>query len=154
MHQTITRTGAVVYRTKLLTVAQAAAFAACLTANESRFTEVGTARSERAKGEADHFVTYRPVSVQRQADLIAHVQGERADRAANEGAAYEFMLDKDGGRPFWWVFNPVSGETYEVTPECCSCPDYTFRCQRAGLSCKHMVTLQDRLREGGGNTRN
>jgi hypothetical protein len=125
-----------------MTLARAAAFSKCLEANDD-FSVVAIEESQRAKGEARWFVVFVPVNPQRLADIADRQQDARAQRAADEGANYLFALDKDAGRPFFWVFNPKSGETYEVDPRGhCSCPDFQYRCEVAGLRCKHLVAVQ------------
>src|SRR5207248_8599080 len=120
----------------------AARFAQCVSANP-RFTEVSVGSSSRAKGDACWFVSFRPVSEERQADMAARQQMPREERALTEGSAYVWVLDKDGGRAFFWLMS-ASGEVYEVDPQgrSCSCPDYRYRCEGTGLKCKHLVALE------------
>lgn len=140
-HETI-QAGRVVYRTKLMTETRAAAFAACLTANGARFESVEVVRSERAKGDADHFVTFLPVSETRQYGMVVSQLEARAERAQAEGAAYLFLADKDAGRAFFHCFNPVSSEIYEVSETSCSCPDWTYRASKIGVPCKHQLAAE------------
>jgi hypothetical protein len=135
-------TGAIVYRTVLLPLAQAANFAKCLQANQTRFCDVEITPSARSKSEK-FFVQFRPVSTDRQGALYQQQYDARKDRAAVEGAEYIFWKDTDNPGTDW-CFNPVSGETYQVSTFECSCPDHQFRCKPAGLLCKHQQarTLQ------------
>lgn len=135
------------YRTKLLTTDQAWRFAKCVKANIARFdpASVAVIHNSRAKGARRYYVTFAPARTERVAALVAGEQDKRLARAMEQGADYVFLADKDGGRPFWWVWNPVSGETYEVSSDGCSCPDHEYRCRHAGVACKHRLTLLARL---------
>lgn len=65
-------------------------------------------------------------------------------RAMEEGACYVFALDIDCSRPFYWIFNPKSGETYQTDSMTCSCPDFEYRCKKIagyGVLCKHIQAL-------------
>ena len=138
-HVTITTDGAICYRSKTMTVERAAAFARCLAANAERFTsvEIVLARTK----ETAYFVQFRPVNPERQGDIYEQQWNVRAERAQQEGAEYIFWRDADKAG-VTWCFNPQSGETYEVTPFSCTCPDYHYRCEKAGLHCKHQHALQ------------
>jgi hypothetical protein len=131
---TITQAGAIVYRTKNMDIAHAAAFARCIEANNGRFTSVEIVEA-RTKEEA-YFVTFRPVSPERQGDMYEQQWNVRKERAEQEGAEYIFWRDTDNPGTDW-CFNPKSGETYQVSTFSCSCPDYVYRCEKAGLLCKH-----------------
>lgn len=137
-HTAIQTDGSIVYRTKLMPLTRAASFARCLDGN-TRFTSVMLEKPAKAKADK-FFVTFRPANPERQTALYQTEWDKREARAENEGGDYIFWKDPDGR--FWWVFNPLSGETYELTPFSCSCPDYQFRCNKAGLHCKHMHALQ------------
>ena len=126
------------FRTKLMEQSQAERFARCLRANP-RFANVELVTSKAAKSERNVFVAFEPASEERQAELLGQVQGEREVRAATEGQHYVFCLDTS--RRFFWVYNPKSQETYEVTPESCSCADHVYRCRAQGLKCKHSLAL-------------
>ena len=68
----------------------------------------------------------------------------RRIRAMEEGACYVFALDMDSTRPFYWTFNPLSGETYQTDTMTCSCPDFQYRCKKLvgyGVLCKHVQAL-------------
>ena len=134
----ITSEGAVAYRTTNMPLARAAAFARCVTANTTRFCDVAIVQA-RTKEVAYH-VTFRPVSVLRQGDLYEAQWAARCAKAASEGADYIYWRDDDCPGS-WWVFNPISGETYTVCVFSCSCPDYHYRAGRAGVACKHMQAL-------------
>lgn len=137
---TINPDGAIVYRTKTMELTRAAAFAQCIQANGTRFESVEIVESKHTKEES-YFVTFRPVNTERQGDLYEAQWNVRKERAAEEGADYIFWKDTD--RPMvHWCFNPKSGETYEVTPFGCTCPDYYYRCSKAGLHCKHIHALE------------
>ncbi len=139
MSQTITSTGAICYRTKLMELARAAAFARCIGGNTDRFADVTIEESGRARSDAKFFVQFRPISRERQEALYGAQFDLRTQRAEAEGADYIFW--QDDSRRFWWCFNPKSGETYEVSAGGCTCPDHEFRCKRAGLQCKHVQAL-------------
>lgn len=141
-HTTIGPDGRVTYRTSLFTLqAKAQSFARCLTAN-NRFERVLVHASQTAKT-PKWFVTFEPTSESRKDAIHAGQQDARAQRAAEQ--EFIFWPDPDrrtvNGDPlFWWCFSLSSGETYEVSPlGGCTCPDYQFRCQCAGLQCKHML---------------
>lgn len=142
--QSLTHRG-LVYRTKLLTTDQAWRFATCLKAN-SRFTDVLMVHSSRATGPRRYYVAYRPSNPDRQAELTAHQQQSREERALAEGSGYTWVRDGNAARPFFWCLS-TSGEVYEVDPKggTCSCPDFECRCRRAGISCKHLLALQNGL---------
>jgi hypothetical protein len=125
--------GTISYRTKPMPLHKARAFARCVDSNP-RFVDV-TIREARTR-ELCYFVAFRPASVDRCADMWQGQYDTRAGRAEEEGAAYVWLSDESGR--FDWCFNPKSGETYEVSLFDCTCPDYFFRCRKAGLSCKHM----------------
>ena len=135
------------YRTKCLTIEAAARFATCLNAN-ARFTEVEIVESQRAKGEARWFVQFLPASAERQAEMLDRQQATRAERAATQG--FTFLLDKDGGRPFYWCHSHTSGEVYEVAADAsrCGCMDDEWRCRPNGLACKHRLAARAAIREG------
>lgn len=69
--------------------------------------------------------------------------GLRYDRAREEGPELLFSLHESGR---WWDCWSTSGESYEVTPQSCSCPDWV--CQPAGdterkpRACWHMLALR------------
>ena len=82
------------------------------------------------------FVTFEPTAEARKDAIHACQQDARAQRAAEQ----EFIFWPDGDKVnVYWCFSVASGETYEVTLGDCSCPDYQFRCQNAGIQCKHML---------------
>jgi hypothetical protein len=130
----------VFHRTKLLTLAAAAAFARCLGGN-SRFTSVSIEESKRAKSEKRWMVLFQPSNASRQEAMVDRQQDARARRACEQ--PFTFCLDKDAGRPFFWCHSHTSGEVYEVgaNAECCSCPDATYRLRGTGLRCKHQLAL-------------
>ncbi len=136
--------GRIFFRTKLLAFEQAQRFALCLQANTTRFCDVDFLLSEKAMGECAYFVQFRPVNEDRQWEQIERQQSARLFRALEEGACYVFALDIDGPRPFYWCFNPKSGETYQTDSGSCTCPDFHYRCKKleyAALYCKHIHAL-------------
>lgn len=139
-HSFIGSDGVIRYRSKTMPLSLAASFARCLQANETRFCDVEITPAQRTK-EEKFFVQFRPVNPDRQGDLYEAQYNARADRAQAEGMDYIFWADPDAPNTHW-VFNPLSGETYTLTPFSCSCPDYQFRCNAAGLKCKHQHALQ------------
>lgn len=141
---TITTTGQVVYRTKLMDLSRANSFARCISSN-TRFSDVLVERSERAKSEKNCFVTFQPMSEERK-DAIHQAQ---QDARTHRGETQEFIFwqDPDHINSFW-CFSVESGETYQVDLFSCTCPDYVYRCQCAGLTCKHMAAWSKQKREG------
>ena len=139
------------YRTKLMPYPQASRFARCLQANGSRFFNVQVVEQPKARGARDHFVTFSPRSVDSRLRMADEQQEKRANTARAQGADYIFCLDTDGSRPFYRVFNPHSGETYELAGGACSCPDFVYRLSKApwtGVTCKHNVELARRCDSG------
>jgi hypothetical protein len=141
----IAKNGQVVYRTRTLTLNQAAAFARCLQGN-NRFTGVEIIESDRARGAARWFVTFLPSNEVRQEAMAERQQTAREERAAEQ--EFTFVLDKDAGRPFCWCHSHTSGEVYEVKEDTCSCPDWLYRGQRAGIRCKHQIALVSAIDRG------
>lgn len=136
--------GAILYRTCPMEPAQAQRFAKALTANKTRFidVEIEDARTKTTKS----FVTYRPLNPTRQGDLYQAQYDQRLHRAEEEGDNYIFWEDET--ERFWWCLNPLSGETYEVTAFGCTCPDYHYRCEKAGIHCKHQHAKQRQADKG------
>lgn len=135
MESTTNKSG-VHYRTRLLTEPRARSFAAALAANPA-FTLMDVETSPRAKGEARFFVTFRPANAARQQDLQRRQQDTRQARAEAQGSEYLWCPD----RGFLWCLS-TSGEVYEVTPgRSCTCGDFVYRCQGAGLQCKHLLSI-------------
>ena len=136
--------GKIFFRTKLLPFEQAERFARCLTANATRFCEAEWILSEKAKGDKCYFVQFRPANPDRQQEQFGRQDMGRKLRGLEEGPCYEFALDTDSIAPFYWIFNPISGETYQTDLFSCSCPDYQFRCRKLAhgpVHCKHMHAL-------------
>jgi hypothetical protein len=146
-----TSDGFFAYRSRCMEYERAQAFALCLRANSTRFTGVDLSHSERAKGSRSWFVTFAPVNPDRMADIGDRENAARIQRADREGAAYLYMLDVDSPRPFYRVYNPKSGETYELDSSSCSCADFVYRCDKAsgfGLKCKHIHEMTRRFDAG------
>ena len=143
MSTTILKTGEVCYKSKPMNIDRAARFARCIDKN-TRFYGVEIVP---AKAGENFYVQFRTKT-----NSAYEVEfNARAQRAAVEGADYIFWQDADKGN--WWVFNPKSSETYELTLFDCSCPDHEFRCRKAGLHCKHRHALQmylDKVQATGG----
>jgi hypothetical protein len=141
----ITKSGAVAYRTKLFRDdAQAARFARCLNAN-SRFRDVAIVENVRAG--SGSYITFRPVNEERQKDLYMNQHTARLIRGYEQMANYLFVQDSDQVG-LWWCYNLVNEEVYQVTAFDCTCPDYQFRCRRAGLQCKHQHARQAQADNG------
>lgn len=143
--QSISTSGGIVYRTRLMGIRHAEAFAAALRAN-TRFTNVQLVTSLRATTELRYYVEFQPASNDRQADALAREFHKRAGKAATEGAGYIVVADPDTPAGYWLL--SISGETYQLSTArggSCSCPDYCFRAQRAGLPCKHLLALRATL---------
>ena len=138
--QSFTHAG-ITYRTKLMTKEQADRFARCLSGNRA-FTQVQVTEPPRSPGK--FFVSFLPASEQRQAAMKAREQDKREALAGSEGRDYLFVLDDS--RRFFWC-QSTSGEVYETTERGCSCPDFHYRCQRAGVRCKHQLALAQALRD-------
>jgi hypothetical protein len=126
--------GRLSFRTRLLSLNQAAAFARCL-GNNARFTSVEIQTSRRATSEKRYFVTWRPANPARVQVMIDRQQDARSRRAEEQG----FTVCKDTEHDFWHVHSHSSGEVYETTLEGCSCPDWQFRCKANNLACKHQL---------------
>ena len=143
-HSTIREDGKVTYRTSLFVhLARAQAFAKCISAN-SRFESVLVHASTTAKT-PKWFVTFLPTNSDR-ADALHQAQWDaRANRAATEEFLFWPDCDVIG---LWWCFSVASGETYETTIFGCTCPDYTYRCQKAGILCKHQHAWSQQKRDG------
>jgi predicted nucleic acid-binding Zn finger protein len=124
-------------------LAQARSFARCLDCNTGRFQNVEIHRSERSRDEK-FFITFQPVSASRLDALHSRQQEARQLRA--EQQEFIFWQDPDC-KHVYWCFSVASGETYQVTIGDCSCPDYKFRCQIAGIQCKHMLAWSRQRRE-------
>ena len=144
-HTTIDETGAVVYRTKLMEIARAGAYARMIGANAGRFEGVKIVAS--AGKTARYFVQFRPVSVQRQGDIYGAEHQKNAARAEAEGGDYIYWKDPDIARRTW-VFNPASGETYDMWSGICQCPQKQFRLTQAALLCKHEIEMDNRIAAG------
>jgi len=76
----------------------------------------------------------------------AWLQQQRSDRAAKEGAGYQYWVDPDEPRRTWVL--SVSGNVWEMWRGDCDCPDHACRGRKAGLRCKHMIELERRLSAG------
>lgn len=151
MKPIFTQDGFFAFRTRCMSYERAEGFAVCLRANRTRFMNVSLEHSEAAKGERCWFVTFQPVNGDRMADIADREQAARIQRADREGAAYLYMLDVDSPRPFYRVFNPKSGGTYELDSSTCSCPDFSGRLAKVagfGVRCKHQIEMQRRFDVG------
>lgn len=137
---TITSEGAICFRSKIMPLSLASSFAKCIEANASRFTDVSITPAKRTK-EEKYFVQFRPVSADRQGAMYEAEYSARAERAQSEGADYIFWPDADNPGTDW-CFNPISGETYQVSLFDCTCADHVYRCNKAGLVCKHRHARQ------------
>src|SRR5262245_30638995 len=102
----IAKNGTIIYRTKLMDLDHAARFARCLGSN-SRFEQVTIEQSRRATGERCWFVAFAPANIVRQAAMVERQQTAREERAALQD--FDFVLDKDAGRPFCWCHSHTSG---------------------------------------------
>lgn len=77
-----------------------------------------------------------------------HERGARGRwlRALQEGQYYKFSTDEYATMGYW-VYNPFSQETYQVSLAHCSCPDGEYNTAKVG-SCKHRQALALRLMQG------
>lgn len=133
---TIQPDGRITYRTALFqSLSKAQSFARCVQANAVRFERALVHASTTSKI-PKWFVSFEPKSESRKDALHAGQHEARKLRAA----AQEFIFWPDPAvANLYWCFSVSSGETYEVTHGGCSCHDYLYRCQNAGLQCKHML---------------
>jgi len=144
--QTILQGGSLAYRTTLLPLDRAAAFAKMIDANASRFADVEIIRSDRARTEK-YFVQFRPVNRERQQDMYTREWDKNQKRADEQGQDFIYFLNTDNPT-VTFVFNPHSGETWEMFGGHCQCPHKQFRLNAASLSCKHELEA-DRRRAAG-----
>jgi predicted nucleic acid-binding Zn finger protein len=91
-------------------------------------------------------VQFQPENPEQQAAMSERQQDARAQRAADQ--EFDFVLNKDSGRPFCWCHSLSTGEVYETAERSCSCPDWIFRGQRAGIRCKHQIALAGAIVRG------
>lgn len=139
-----TKDGNCYYRTRLLTLARAHSFCACLQANR-RFKCVSVVESTHTA--EMYFVQYQPSNQSRYADLYFEQYRQRELKGQTEGRCYDFHLHEVGGNLFYLCAS-TSGETYEVTPESCSCPDYQYRGKKSGIPCKHIQAYHKQVAIG------
>lgn len=144
-HSFINADGVVMYRTVLLPLTQAAAFARCIGSN-ARFASVAIQRSEKAKTEK-FFVTFRPASDSAAGRLYEAEYNKNVKRADEQGADFIFWQDPDN-QSLEWVFNPYSGETHQIVNGVCQCPHKQFRLSRCGFHCKHEIEHDRRFTAG------
>jgi hypothetical protein len=135
--ETITQNGRLIFRTKVLSQAQAESFCKALTAHRS-FIEVSVEESPRAKGEKRWFVQYLPANLTRQEAMRDRQQSAREERARTQ----QFTFVRDSDHPYYHCLSHATGECYCVTEFSCDCGDATFRCLPNNLSCKHMISLR------------
>ena len=140
--KTLTRKGSG-WRCRLLTLDRAERFAKCLEGN-AQYSGVTIQESTRAKegNPARWFVTWQPSKAERLLALHLTFQDERRQRALEQYPNYVFAVDVPSGGAWVWCCNVETGEVYEVTVRNCTCPDYGWRCEHAGLECKHMIMLE------------
>jgi hypothetical protein len=145
-HTTIETNGSIVYRTQLFSIfSQALSFTKCLAANE-RFSDVTLHRSETAKT-PKWFVTFQPANPLKRGDLYLAEWNKNEKKADEQGGDFVFWQDPDNDHRSW-VFNPISGATYEMTDGCCSCPHKVNRLTNAALHCKHEIERDRRFQAG------
>jgi hypothetical protein len=142
---TITTDGIITYRTTLMTWARAKAFAKCIATN-ANFCDVELLPSAKAKGD-QYYIQFRPVNVERQLDMYQAEWNKNAQRAEVEGGDFIYW-DCAEQRGLSFVFNPKSGQVYEMHQGTCQCPQMTYRCSGAALHCKHMIEKDRRLANG------
>jgi hypothetical protein len=144
--QTLLENGEIFYRTRNLLLDAAARFARCLDANTTRFCRVEIVRNPKAKSDACWFVQFSSVNPDRVKDMYASMEDARQHRAETEGLDYVIVHNDDNPGTFF-VFNPLSGETYEGTTRDCGCSDYAYRMRSIGSICKHSraIILQLKL---------
>jgi hypothetical protein len=112
-------------------------------ANNPRFTEAKPLRMPDGTWRA----MIRPSSLESlfRRCLLASIRKMEA-----EGRGYEFYPRELGAynagetSPPYDCFNPLSGCWYEVREHRCSCPQFSFRLQHIGVSCKHQLEAQRR----------
>jgi hypothetical protein len=143
--------GRIFYRTKLMSADRALSFVSCLSKN-SAFAQVEAVWGTNCKP-GQMFVQFRPASVEAQTRQFATEQNKRVARAATEGTGYVFVASEPGfnprnGKAGYYYCLSTSGEVYEVNHVGCTCPDYRFRCDNAGLLCKHQIACRNAINEG------
>lgn len=138
---TVTLTdGSMVYKTRQMDAGQAERFAKMLAANGN--FEAVTLSDATAKGK--QAVYFRPTGRKAQETLYAAEQDKRTIAAAEQ----EFIFWKDPDGPGHWCYSVGSGETYRVEAFSCTCPDWVYRCDKAGICCKHQQALDMERRAG------
>jgi len=120
------------YRTKLMSQDRARSFARCLEAHPA-FTGALVEESSRSRGK--FLVRYVPANPARRQDMVQSQADARTARA--EEQVDNYMVIRDPSGRFYWVLNLLTGDTYETTLQGCDCPDFTYRCEAAGILCKH-----------------
>jgi hypothetical protein len=135
--ETITQTGKLTFRTKILTQQHAESFCRALKAH-SAFIEVEVQESPRARGEKRFFVSYLPARLEHQEAMRDRQQSAREERARTQ----QFTFVRDSDHPYYHCLSHATGECYCVTEFSCDCGDATFRCLPNNLSCKHMISLR------------
>lgn len=151
MKPLVTTDGYFAYQSKRLTIEQAQSFAACVSANSTRFTNVQTVHDPKAKGARCWRVVFQPVGRNAMAAIGERENHSRLTRAEQEGVDYIYLLDVSAPQPHYRVFNPHSGETYELDSSTCTCPDFQYRCGKVpgfGLYCKHQHEMARRFTTG------
>ena len=143
---TIGTDGHCYYRTKATGAAQAQAFARLLRGNSGRFHCV-TVNACKRSGDK-FFVQFAPLVTSRAAQTpYTREYAKNAERAALEGPDYIYIADPADSRRVN-VYNPHSGETYEMFRGMCSCPHKTYRLEKAALHCKHELEFDERKAAG------
>lgn len=129
--------GQVRFRTAPMPTARAESFARCLSAN-NRFAKAETVRSRRDGFAAVAFV---PAAEARQESVFLIYQQEQIDRAAEEGASYEFRAVTGGGVLVTTLPDERGQrDTYRVAVDLsCECPHFQYRLAGSGVMCKHVI---------------
>jgi hypothetical protein len=138
--------GMISFRTRCMELERAARFARCLSANETRFTDVEIRESKKARGAARWFVCYQPANPRRQAAMLSRQQDLQEQRAAER----EYTVVRDPDHDYLHVFSHHSGDTHEVSlaGASCTCGHFTYRLRGTGVLCSHLVAAADATRRG------
>jgi hypothetical protein len=141
--------GKIYKRSTLMTEAQAKGFCRCIAANTERYMAV---EAVRAPGTDNRwYVRWMPSSSTVRSTMRDYVQQQRSNRAASQAQGMVWFPTETEGW-YWCTREREDGEVSQVHPRRgCDCADYIYRCEPAGLRCKHQLALETHLEEGGSN---
>jgi hypothetical protein len=144
-HITLDRDGQTHKRSVLMLQSRALAFAKCQQANRN-ILRAEAVRSNRALGPECWYVQWIPANPDRADEMTESLQLDRVRRAEDEADAMSFVPMSDRPGLYYCVHDKGEGKdasVYEVDSlhRECTCPDFQFRCLKAGMSCKHQISL-------------